>query len=306
MSSFFLTHSGRIQMFLFSIHSETAAPSTLVRIFIWAVALTVVMALGFLRVETDAEYAFASAVIGPIVLVTWLMGRSGGLILTAIAMVVWIIADWNTDRQFGAWWIPIANGIMRFVTYSFVAVVVSRLHELLIHEREQSTCDPLTGLLNRRAFLGMGDFEVERARRYGHPLAVVFLDLDNFKQINDTRGHAIGDSLLQTVAAALRNSLRTTDSVARIGGDEFAIMLPEIGHAEATETGQKIAENIRAMIAEFPPVSASIGVAWFAVADRGFQDMVKSADGLMYEIKKSGKNNVRIHQMGPASACGVG
>jgi diguanylate cyclase (GGDEF)-like protein len=228
---------------------------------------------------------------------TWISGRNGGFILTAIAMLTWVAADLSSGRQFSAAWIPYVNALTRLATYSFVTVTVAKLHVLLLQERELAARDPLTGLLNRRAFTEAGQAEVDRARRYGRSLAVVFVDLDNFKQINDRRGHATGDAVLQAVAQALRSSSRASDQIARLGGDEFALLLPEVGQAAAADIGNKMATAMRSALADYAPASASIGVAWFESADRDFPKMIDAADALMYEIKAAGKNDVRVRRI---------
>lgn len=263
----------------------------------WLVAVAAVLGLAFFRGLVDTEYAFASAALVPIVAATWIGGRTSGLALALVAMLAWTWADIASDRHFSAQWIPYANALTRLVNYGFVVMVVTKLRQSLARERGWATHDPLTGLLNRRAFLEDGEAEVKRARRYGHPLAVAFVDLDNFKEINDTKGHAMGDEALRKVAAALQASLRTNDLLARLGGDEFAVALPETGLAAAAETGQKIKEAICAALTDFPPASASVGVAWFMRADPGFLEMLEVADALMYEIKADGKNEVRVRRL---------
>ena len=138
---------------------------------------------------------------------------------------------------------------------------------------------------------------MDRARRYGHAIGIAFLDLDNFKRLNDTQGHEAGDRALKAVAFALTGSLRVTDRVARLGGDEFAVILPEASFAAATDAGNKLSDVINLALQEFPPASVSIGIAWFELAATDFDDMVKAADALMYEIKQDGKQGVRSKRM---------
>jgi len=123
---------------------------------------------------------------------------------------------------------------------------------------------------------------------------VIYLDLDNFKQLNDTRGHDIGDAALRAIARALRSVLRSNDLLARLGGDEFAMMLPEIGREAASEVGRKVFIAVSNALQEFPPVTASIGVIGFAKVTWTFSGIMKVADDLMYEVKKTGKNNVHF------------
>lgn len=163
-------------------------------------------------------------------------------------------------------------------------------------ERQYATRDDLTGLQNRRAFLEVGNREVERSKRYIYPLSVAFLDLDNFKQLNDSRGHDVGDAALRETAQVLFETLRASDQVARLGGDEFAILLPEIGYDAAIEAGHKISRAVSHVLRHFPPASVSIGVVWFEEVDRDFLAMMKAADALMYEVKEQGKNGIRFRR----------
>lgn len=146
----------------------------------------------------------------------------------------------QAGRQFSVSWIPWANAATHFITYGLVTILAAQVSLQLKRERELATTDALTGLQNRRAFLDVGESKIERLKRYARPLSVVFLDLDNFKQLNDTKGHDAGDAALQVTAKALLGALRTSDRVARLGGDEFAILLPEVGYDEAVEAGRKI------------------------------------------------------------------
>lgn len=159
---------------------------------------------------------------------------------------------------------------------------------------EHATQDALTGLKNRRAFFEASAAEVERSKRYGHPLTVIFLDLDNFKQLNDTKGHDTGDAALKAVAGALQGALRLHDLVARLGGDEFAVLLPETDYDASVEIGRKIYTVLKSALHDFSPVTGSIGVIWFRDANLTFPAMMKAADELMYEAKEGGKDNIRF------------
>ena len=274
----------------------TPTPTPRLRLAAWLVGVAAITALGLLRTTTDAEFAFASAVIIPVMLLSWIGGRRDGLILSLLAAAMWVCADLLAGRQFSADWIPVVNGLTRLATYCLVAHLMAQVRTLLTLEQKMARHDVLTDLLNRRAFFELGNAEISRSRRYGHGLAVAFLDLDNFKTLNDEQGHEAGDCALKAVATALRGILRTTDQVARMGGDEFAVLLPEIGYNAAAETGGKIAAAVDVAMKPFPPVSASVGVAWFENAENDFPTMVRAADELMYEIKLNGKHGVRACQ----------
>jgi diguanylate cyclase (GGDEF)-like protein/PAS domain S-box-containing protein len=195
---------------------------------------------------------------------------------------------------------------------------VALLHVLDVSERKRfetelrhlADHDPLTGLLNRRRF----ELDVERqlthARRYRRPGAVIVLDVDRFKQINDTYGHSVGDRLIVSVADALRARLRASDAIARLGGDEFAVLLPEIDRpgveAVARELVQAVAGHTTCVDGRvLPRVTISVGVATFGPdAGRDREALVAAADTAMYRAKEAGRNGYAIADVegGPAAA----
>ena len=177
-----------------------------------------------------------------------------------------------------------------------VARQFSQLRAQFEHAWTHAMHDSLTGLKNRRGFLESGVAETERSRQNNQSMSIIFLDLDNFKQLNDTYGHDAGDAALRATAKALRNNLRANDLLARLGGDEFAILLPEIDHIAAVETGRKVFLAVNTALLDFPPVTASMGVIRFERTTRSFAAMMKIADDLMYEVKKNGKNNMSYRQ----------
>lgn len=263
----------------------------------WAVCLGAIFVPATLQVATDAEAAFTSLELLPVLVISWAGGKRSGLIVAFLAAAIWAVSDIVSERQFSAQWIPWANATTRLMTYGLVALLAAQVRMQFAREHELATRDSLTGLTNRRAFLEAGEAEVERSKRYGHPLAVIFLDLDNFKQINDSLGHAAGDAALQATARALTSVLRSSDQVARLGGDEFAVLLTETGYDATVEAGRKLSIAMNNALADFPAAKGSIGVAWFAQADRLFPAMLKAADELMYEVKKSGKNDICLRRI---------
>ncbi len=159
-----------------------------------------------------------------------------------------------------------------------------------------ATLDPLTGVWNRRRFLELAGAELGRARRYGRQLGVFLLDLDRFKAINDTYGHAAGDEVLRTVVRRTRDVLRASDHIARFGGEEFVVLLPETD-GEGTAV---VAERVRAALAEAPvlvdgravPVTGSLGFASWLPDEPSIEQTLRRADVALYAAKQAGRNRV--------------
>jgi diguanylate cyclase (GGDEF)-like protein len=153
--------------------------------------------------------------------------------------------------------------------------------------------DALTQLPNRRNFYEIAGAEITRACRYGHPLTLISMDLDNFKSVNDLDGHDAGDRVLRAVAEMLRKNIRSMDVPARIGGDEFAILLPETGCDAAAEIAAKLQQKlIHAMQDQGWPVTGSFGVATFLTLPTSVDELIKQPDLLLYSAKQKGKNMI--------------
>ena len=160
--------------------------------------------------------------------------------------------------------------------------------------------DALTGLLNRRGFEAALERHIDYVDRYGPNGALLLLDLDNFKQVNDTLGHSVGDELIVSAAIALRSRLRTSDLIARLGGDEFAVILHRVDSAQAERVAQELVEIMREVTVaggkEFhnrPTVS--IGVAAFDTAGLAAKQMLIHADLAMYRAKAAGRDGFATH-----------
>jgi len=176
-----------------------------------------------------------------------------------------------------------------------IAVEHRQMHERLVH---QALHDPLTGLPNRIQFETRLQEAIESARRYGWPLAVLFMDLDRFKQVNDTLGHHAGDQVLVEVARRLSGGLRRQDSLARLGGDEFALVLPQIsGSQDALKVGRKLQEALAPAVSVGAAevfLSASIGVSLFPQDGEDASTLQRNADTAMYRAKSAGRNRIEL------------
>ncbi len=161
-----------------------------------------------------------------------------------------------------------------------------------------ASTDPLTGSANRRSFVEKSEIEIARAQRYDRPLSLLMLDVDRFKAINDTYGHAAGDAVLRAIGDTLRANLRTTDILGRIGGEEFAILLVETTLPSAALLAEKLRLQLAALVirhgAHELRFTASFGVAPLGA---GLDDALRVADELLYEAKRAGRNRIAAHQV---------
>ena len=169
----------------------------------------------------------------------------------------------------------------------------TKLRDALEREKNSARVDFLTGILNRRGFYEIAATEAQRARRYRRPLTLMYVDLDNFKAVNDSLGHEVGDELLVKVAATIHSAVRATDIVARLGGDEFTVLLPEADQEAGMTVVRKVQKQLlEAMQQEKWPVTFSIGLTSYRSAPESVEEMIRQADAVMYSVKQKGKNSV--------------
>jgi diguanylate cyclase (GGDEF)-like protein/PAS domain S-box-containing protein len=167
------------------------------------------------------------------------------------------------------------------------------------HEKELARVDPLTGAANQRSFYELARREIERSRRYKYPFTIAYLDLDDFKAINDQFGHKVGDEILCAVVKYSDRRLRKTDLFARLGGDEFAFLLVETGPELAQTIISKFQEDAFFRIQEnSSPVTFSIGVLTCIDASLTLEEILKMVDDLMYSVKREGKAGIKYSVYG--------
>lgn len=259
-----------------------------------AAGFILVSLVAWLDALTGYEVSFSLFYLLPIALAAWFGGRRCGILVTFLSVMGWIVADDLAGHAYSHPAIQYWNGSIRLGFFLSTALLVSALKAALDREQGLSRIDSLTGAANKRQFNERLQTELKRARRYGHPLTLAYVDLDNFKQVNDDFGHSEGDKVLFTIVQKAQEALRTSDMVARLGGDEFAFLLPETGEAEARVCMEKIrAQLLEEMQMRNWPVSFSIGVLT-CLADVQSEDaLIRQADQLMYAVKNSGKNAIR-------------
>ncbi len=236
-------------------------------------------------------------------LLVWIAARFGQRETATATFLLSAIAIWGTLRGFGPFVrtsphesLLLLQTLMGVIAMMAMALSASlferrRLEAHLVHLADH---DPLTDLLSRRGFHAELWRQLAKAKRYGVRGSLLFLDLDDFKRVNDTLGHAAGDQVLGRVAALLRARLRDTDLLARLGGDEFAILLPHTSDGQARAVAEQVLAAIRGqtILVEGRPVavSASIGIALFPEHGRSVEELLAGADASMYQAKTAGGN----------------
>ncbi|HEY5494966.1 MAG TPA: GGDEF domain-containing protein [Candidatus Anoxymicrobiaceae bacterium] len=262
------------------------------KVTVLVLSVALVVGLAFIDRFYGQNFSTALFYVIPVLAVTWYVGRSAGMVVAVLSGAGLLITDWalkSGRHPAMEFW----NALFPFFFFVLLVLLVSLLKDAFAREAKLSRVDPLTGLYNRRHFSELAEGEIERAKRYGRPLSLAFIDLDNFKTVNDTFGHEMGDEVLTTMADVFREDLRSTDIVGRFGGDEFAIMLPEAGASAAVAAMSKLKDGVAvAMSANGWPVTMSLGLVTYEAAPPGLEEIVKEADALMYSVKDSSKDSI--------------
>ena len=230
----------------------------------------------------------------PIALATWYGNYRMGVFFCLLSVSIWYMIDAGWSAQpyqipFATYW----NSVIRLGLFLITARLITQLKAHLCIVKNLSRTDDLTGVLNGRGFTELAERMFELGARHHRSTSLAYIDLDNFKQVNDVFGHSEGDKVLKAIGEVFLQSVRMTDVMGRLGGDEFALVLPETNGSSAKLMIEKVRiELSKAMQKHNWTVSFSIGVITFNLPPYNLDEGIKTADALMYKVKKSGKNNI--------------
>lgn len=261
--------------------------------FIIVIGYIIIGVLGIIDTLTGKELDFSLFYVIPILIVIWHTGLGTGIVFSLISALVWLLSDVLSGNvtllSIYAW-----NTLIKLGFFLTIAFLLSRLLTVLEHQREIAHTDYLTGALNSLFFYNVLQMEINRSLRYKNPFTIAYIDLDNLKTVNYEFGYATGDKVLCFVANQIKNSLRKVDVVARLGSDEFALLMPETNQKSAQVVLSKLQHNILAgMQKNNWPVTLSIGVLTCLDTPPTANEAIKKVDDLMYSVKKSSKNNIK-------------
>jgi len=272
----------------------TTLPLKPSRLAYLTVGLSAVVLISLVDQATGGQSGLLLYLI-PVCLSAWIFGSLYGYV-TAVACtftgmlpaLVGLTGATNANRI-------LADGMITLIVFGVAAFWLTRLKRTIRNEQRLARTDYTTGAINTRYFHDLTEMEIKRFRRYERAFTVAFIDLDNFKIVNDSMGHQAGDDVLRSVTRTLRANLRETDIVARMGGDEFALLLPETDQKDARAVLTHLQEHLlSAMHSKNVPVTFSIGVVTFRSVPPTVNEVVRHADDLMYSVKKAGKNQVKF------------
>ena len=260
---------------------------------VFTVSLALLTMLGWID-HVTGDYSLIVFYVIPVSLVAWFITRTSGVLFCFLALATRFIADVAPDSfSFHNSELHYWNISVEFLFMLIMSLLFSALRKNLDSEKSRASTDPLTEALNRRSFFELAEYELKRSRRYSQPFTLAYIDLDNFKDVNDRQGHHVGDELLMGVVTTITGNIRSTDILSRFGGDEFVLLLPETGQEAAQKFLTKIHDQLQlTMIHNNWPVTFSIGAVTYLKTPATVDEVICQADMLMYEVKRSGKNRL--------------
>jgi diguanylate cyclase (GGDEF)-like protein len=249
------------------------------------------LGLAWLDIFSRDELRITSLYLIPILLVTWNNNRRWGYLFAGVSFAILLAVDpISAPTPYRHLYFYIQT-FGHFFSYFIVVAMASKLRDAYDRERLLARTDSLTHLMNRHAFYASLEIEIFRGMRHARPFSLLYIDCDNFKQVNDTMGHQEGDRLLRLIGETIQKNVRRGDFVARLGGDEFAILFPDTNDKSIAAIVSDLIHKLkRAVAPKYPQVGFSAGIAVFLKTPSSIEEAIMRADTLMYQVKGAGKN----------------
>ena len=257
------------------------------------VSLLLTLFVGVVDYLTGPETTMTLFYVVPISIAAWYGSRGMGLTVAIVATLTLATAETMSGRFYSQILLQVWNNLARLGLLVLISYLMTSLRERFEVEKKLADTDPLTAVYNSRAFHERATIEIRRLERNRRPFTIAYLDIDDFKKINDLHGHLAGDELLQKIVSAIRANVRELDIVARLGGDEFAILFVETSLPGATEAMAKVRTRLHEIAQETRlSVTFSVGMVTYEVPPSDVRQMLRLADEAMYAVKRQGKNHV--------------
>ena len=261
------------------------------RVWVWVTCITLVCVITVMNNQLLTSVSLEPLLLLPVVIASWYGNLFTGLsvsFITALAILV------SYDHALLA--LPTTDAVYTALVYlsalSILSILIDNFSAVFKVEEAAAEHDHLTGLLNTRGLTSLLEEEIARTKRYRHPFTIAYIDIDNFKVINDSKGHCAGDAILCKLAKIITTSFRESDYIGRIGGDEFVCLLPETKQPDAKVVFDKLQRNLSmAFCNEDTVITFSIGVVTFESAPPSTQTALALVDKVMYRVKKLNKND---------------
>jgi diguanylate cyclase (GGDEF)-like protein len=267
-----------------------------------------IVAVGAVDAATGIDVRVVSLYFLPLAMAGWRLGRRGAVLASLLAATVWMAAQYFGGPQQWSAWIWGANLVTQTAAFVTVGILVALLAERLEAEASLGRRDVLTGLPNRRALFEEAAIVLPLCRRHDNAVSLAFLDLDNFKQVNDRLGHERGDEVLRAFATVLASTPRASDVAARLGGDEFVLLMPHTRRDEALALVDRIRSRFAAdaRVAQ-TGVTVSVGLLTEDPASSTIEELLRHTDAALSDGKLGGKDRVTIAEAArlPTSAPGA-
>jgi diguanylate cyclase (GGDEF)-like protein len=260
----------------------------------WSVTgVFLLILIGFADHYSGFEVSVTLFYLLPIGICAWFVSGRMGLVISAASALTWLVADYSSGLTYSSNSIFIWNTLIRLGFFVVVSFLLSTVRKDYVINQQFARNDYVTGAASVRFFYDLAQTEVDRSIKSRRPFTLAYLDMDNFKQVNDRFGHSTGDRVLREVAEGIRVQIRSTDVVARLGGDEFAVLLMDTDQENARRVMTRIHDGLEGkMRQEGWGVTFSIGVVTFKNTPKTVDEVIRIADQAMYSVKNSSKSGV--------------